>query len=238
MKLDRPVLLIVGLALGAMSLAACSPVSPEATPEQPDTVTSTTAPTNATAASTARTDALTDLPLQELTDDEAAALVFMREEEKLAHDVYVTLGDLWGLQIFDNISRSETTHMGAVLDLLDRYGLEDPAAEPGVFSDPALQTLYDDLIAQGSQSVTDALSVGATIEDLDIADLQQRIAATDNDDIELIFNSLLAGSSNHLRAFTRQLDRYDVGYEPAYISTADYESIVSTSPGNSPGQSG
>ncbi|MCB0067131.1 MAG: DUF2202 domain-containing protein [Caldilineaceae bacterium] len=60
-----------------------------------------------------------------LSEEESAALLFMREEEKLAHDVYVTLGDLWGLPVFDNIASSETKHTEEIRDLL---AAEDPHA--------------------------------------------------------------------------------------------------------------
>ena len=37
-----------------------------------------------------------------LSDAEAATLVFMREEEKLARDVYITLYDQWEHPVFNN----------------------------------------------------------------------------------------------------------------------------------------
>jgi hypothetical protein len=66
-----------------------------------------------------------------LTKPEIDALLLMREEEKMARDVYLQLNDLWGLPIFQNIESSEQTHMDAVKTLLDRYGLQDPAAGRG-----------------------------------------------------------------------------------------------------------
>lgn len=139
-----------------------------------------------------------------LSEEESAALLFMREEEKLAHDVYVTLYDQWGLRVFSNIAASEQKHTDAVAALLDAYGLEDPTIGNGVgeFTDPAFQALYDELVAQGSISAAEALKVGVAIEELDIADLEQRIAETDNADIQLLYSNLLAGSENHLRAFS------------------------------------
>jgi hypothetical protein len=74
----------------------------------------------------------------------------MREEEKLARDVYAALGDMRGQQIFTNIASSEQTHMDAMGTLIDRYSLEDPIITDvrGVFSSSALQSLYDELITQ------------------------------------------------------------------------------------------
>ncbi len=130
----------------------------------------------------------------------------MREEEKLAHDVYVTLYAQWGLPVFQNISQSEQAHTEAVKALLERYGVADPATGTvGTFSNPELQALYTDLVARGSQSLVEALKVGVAIEELDILDLQERLAQTDNADIQQVFNNLLQGSNNHLSAFTRAL---------------------------------
>ncbi len=101
----------------------------------------------------------------------------MREEEKLAGDVYRYFYDLWGSTIFQNIASSEDAHTDAILDLLNQYGIEDPAsADPGVFSNPDLQALYDELTAMGSNSLKEAFLVGAAIEEIDILDIEEYIA--------------------------------------------------------------
>lgn len=148
-----------------------------------------------------------------LSASEVDGLVFMREEEKLAHDVYVTLYAQWGLPVFDNIANSEATHTAAVKVLLDRYGIADPAEGRGVgeFANPDLQKLYGQLVAQGSQSLTEALKVGASIEELDIRDLQTRLAETSSPDIQLVYNNLLRASEKHLQAFTTNLGRQTGG---------------------------
>ncbi len=176
-----------------------------------------------------------------LSEAETDALLFMREEEKLAHDVYVTLYDRWGVRVFTNIAASEQTHTDAVATLLDRYGLSDPTVgnAVGEFTDPALQTLYDDLVVQGGLSLADALKVGAAIEEIDILDLEQRIAETDHADIQLVYERLLAGSSNHLRAFTSTLERQTgESYTPQYMTQADYDAILAASGNGSSGQQG
>lgn len=145
------------------------------------------------------------IPASELSSDEAAALLFMREEEKLARDVYNALYATWKLPIFQNIASSEQTHMDQIGLLLTRYNLTDPAKTPGVFTDANLQALYTKLVAQGSLSIGDALKVGSAIEELDIKDLQTRLTQTDNADIQQVYNSLLNGSYNHLNAFARNL---------------------------------
>ena len=127
----------------------------------------------------------------------------MVEEEKLARDVYSYLYQQWNLAIFNNITGSEQKHMDSIKDLFVRYDLEDPSnAQAGVFENADLQALYNQLITQGSQSLQEALLVGGLIEEIDILDLQERLAQTDQEDIQLVFESLLNGSSNHLNAFS------------------------------------
>jgi hypothetical protein len=167
----------------------------------------------------------------ELTDDEIASLVYMREEEKLAHDVYLTLYDLYGLPIFKNIARSEQTHTEAVKQLLDVFDIPDPAdtSPAGVFVDPELQNLYDELIQTGSQSLGDALKVGAVIEEIDILDLEENLDFAENENIRNVFINLIRGSENHLRAFTKTLAR-NTGetYQPQFMDVDAYNEIVST----------
>lgn len=167
----------------------------------------------------------------ELTEAEQEALIFMREEEKLAHDVYLAMYELWGMPIFRNISSSEQSHTEAVKTLLDGYSVSDPASDKlGVFTNPDLQILYNDLVAQGSQSLAEALRVGAAIEEIDILDLQERLAQTDNADIQHVFNNLLQGSNNHLRAFTSTLmTQTGETYQPQFMSPDAYQAIIGAS---------
>jgi len=145
-----------------------------------------------------------------LTDDERYWMTFMREEEKLARDVYLVLGAKWNLPVFTNIARSEQTHMDSVQTLLDRYGVDDPAEgrAPGEFENPDLQALYDDLVARGSVSPEEALKVGVLIEEIDIDDLNTAIATTEKNDILNVYINLLQGSQSHLEAFQQNLARY------------------------------
>lgn len=176
------------------------------------------------------------LPASSLSAEEEAGLLYMREEEKLARDVYQTLYETWGIESFASIARSEQTHMDTVLALLERYGLSDPVADKGVgeFSDPTLQALYTELVTRGKTSAQEALTVGAYIEEVDIADLKARLAQTDNADIQQVYKSLEQGSVNHLRAFTRVLEwQFGVTYTPQVLSMETYQSLVQT--GATPG---
>ncbi len=170
--------------------------------------------------------AITGEPSGELTDAEIAGLLFMIEEEKLAGDVYSALNERWNLRVFENIGRAETTHQAAIKTLLARYTLSDPRKEEGVFANESLQDLYDDLVAQGSLSVKDALLTGAAIEEIDILDLEEYMAQTDREDILLVYDNLKRGSENHLRAFVNNLDRQRIEYAPQYLSQKEYDRII------------
>lgn len=170
-----------------------------------------------------------------ITNETKNSLLIMREEEKLAHDVYVTLYEKWGIPIFDNISGSEQRHTDAVLDLLEVRGLSDPAAGlgRGEFSNPDFVTLYKQLVEKGSQSLMDALLVGATIEDLDLYDLDQWMAKIKDEDILSVYKNLAKGSRNHLRAFYGQITSREGDYKAQYISQQKMDEIV-----NSPKETG
>jgi len=170
------------------------------------------------------------LPSGDVTPEEAATMLWMREEEKLARDVYLAMFAAWQSPVFANIAASEQVHMDSVKALLDRYELADPVtdATPGVFTEPQLADLYLDLVAQGDLSLVDALTVGATVEDMDLADLATAVAATDNVDIAVVYEHLARGSRNHLRAFVAELTALGASYSPAYISEELFAQIIST----------
>ncbi len=170
----------------------------------------------------------------DLTQDEVQSLIHMRQEEKLARDVYLSLYQRWGARIFNNIASSEQRHTNAVKTLLDRYGIPDPITNDsiGFFQDPNLTNLYQTLVDQGSRSLLDALVVGATIEDLDIYDLDEALAnIAVNSDVIRVYTHLVHGSENHMRAFYRQIVRNGGTYSPQYISQERFDEIISGSNG-------
>jgi len=169
-------------------------------------------------------------PYEDLSSEEEAALIKMREEEKLARDVYITMYQKWHQKVFNNISKSEQKHMDAILCLINKYGLTDPVGDNGVgvFQNSDLQELYNTLVDLGNQSLVSALTVGATIEDLDIYDLMELSQEIDNQDILAVFNDLAKGSRNHMRAFYGQLVNLGESYTPQYISQELFESIINS----------
>ena len=144
-----------------------------------------------------------------LTEEEASDLIFLREEEKLARDVYLAMLDLYEAQIFANISVSEQRHMDSVKRLIDKYGLVDPVVDdtPGVFTNSDLGNIYAQLIEKGTHSLEDALEVGVIIEEMDIHDIEvEMLPDATRLDVKRVLTNLLAGSYNHLDAFMKQLD--------------------------------
>ncbi len=169
--------------------------------------------------------------MEALNVTEKDSLLFMREEEKLAHDVYAQLDLRWGsgTRTFGNIANSEATHTEAVRQLLLRYSVADPSPPAaGQFQNLVLQGLYTQLTTAGALSLGDALKVGAAIEEIDMVDINKAMLGIDNQDISLVYQNLLKGSRNHLRAFVGSLANLGITYVPQYMPVADYQLIITT----------
>jgi hypothetical protein len=169
-------------------------------------------------------------PRGTLDSTEAAELAYLREEEKLARDVYNALYSKWGVRIFRNIAQSERRHSDALALLLSRYGLSDPAANkaPGDFENPGLKALYSDLVAEGEASFLAALRVGATVEDLDFHDLEKAVAGTDNEDLKAVYRNLQKGTANHMQVLVQQLKAGGEEYSAQYVSATTLAEMLST----------
>ncbi len=167
---------------------------------------------------------------QDLSEEETNALLKMREEEKLARDVYTYLYELYNAQVFKNIAASEQRHMDTIARLITQYGLNDPVAglDYGEFASSEMQELYTTLTTMGATDLAKAYQVGATIEDLDIKDLEDLLEVVDNTDIKFAFQNLMKGSRNHLRAFTTQLKNLGQSYTAQYLSQEEVDNIIST----------
>ena len=142
-----------------------------------------------------------------LSEAQAEHLIFLREEEKLARDVYIKFAATYGTPIFINISESEQRHMDSVGKLIEAYGLEDPIVDntPGEFTNPTIDGIYDELIEKGLESLAAALEVGVEIEEMDIADIEEMLRVMTQADVKRVLQNLLAGSYNHLDAFNNAL---------------------------------
>jgi len=165
-----------------------------------------------------------------LSNEEAAMLTFMREEEKLARDVYRVLFDQWNKRVFRNISNSEQRHMDSLANRLNYYRLPDPVVDDsaGAFVNTGLATAYLDLTEWGMQSLEEAFRVGAYIEELDILDLQHAIAESTHADLDAVYEELMRGSRNHLRAFVGQIENLGIVYEAQLMEQQDVDNIVNS----------
>ena len=165
-----------------------------------------------------------------LNQQEKDAILYMREEEKLARDVYDSMYTKWDVNPFGNIRQSEQTHMDRMKSLITSYRLADPVTnnndKHGVFTNTLLQIYYNELVTTGSISLTEALKAGAKIEELDIADLEERIKQTKQPDIISTYNYLKMASENHLRAFVRRLKMQGVNYEPVILNKKEFNKII------------
>ena len=194
-------------SLAAIGLAACTPE---------DTVSSH-----------GNGEGLSQYPVESLNEAEEAGILQLREEEKLARDVYTLLEEKWGLSAFSQIKPSEQKHMDAVAKLINRYDLLDPAQESiGIFENQKISSLFETLMTKGEQSEVDALQVGMTVEDVDIYDIDEILSKNDNQDIQVVFTNLRNGSIKHLQRFYTDLKTLGGTYEPQYISQELFDQLT------------
>lgn len=170
------------------------------------------------------------LPLQQVDSSEEAALRVMIQDEKLARDFYLAMDYFWGQPIFANIAKSEQQHMDWLKLIYTRNKLTYPITDDrvGQFPDPAFQQLWTLMVIIGSQSNTNALWLGNAVEDLDIYDLMKLLPQTDNRDIQTVYQNLLKGSRNHLRAFNSVLTSFNGSYSAIFISPTLFTAIVTS----------
>ena len=144
-----------------------------------------------------------------LSETEREDILFMREEEQLAHDLYTRWAGMYTVPVFSNIAASESQHISEVQLLMDRYGLQNDRignASAG-YRNATIQSLYTSLATQGDASLTGAFEAGLAVEERDIADLDRALAGTTRSDVIQVWTNLRQGSENHRTAFLRQLGR-------------------------------
>ena len=198
---------VASLTAGLFLLAGCA--APVSSNSEPPVIN----PSASSSAEATVTPEVTSEPKAPVVDKGIATadateeqLVYLIEEEKLAHDVYSAMFDLWGSKVFGNILKSEETHQSQVLSIMNTRDIDDPrSSKSGVFMNAELQSLYNELIAKGSKSAVDAYEVGVAIEELDIDDLTKMLASAKDADVIAMMENLRKGSENHLRAFNNQL---------------------------------
>lgn len=146
----------------------------------------------------------------DLTDEQKDELFFIYQEEKVARDVYITLGKLYPNEnTFASIQLSEQRHIDAARELCEKYNVSIEGVDEdsvGNFVLPVLQELYDTCVSEGEKSLLDALKVGELIEITDIDDLEHACVGMPADVVN-VFENLKEGSLSHLDAFTAAIAR-------------------------------
>lgn len=140
-----------------------------------------------------------------LNADAAAGLIYMIQEEKMARDLYDAFADQTGSVVFDRIAVSEQKHMDSLLLVAQKAGIDVSSVSTtvGVFTNTAIQGLYNTLLAQGSVSLDAAYDVGVLVEQTDIADLAHYTADSTIGIVGTVYANLENGSDHHLAAFTQ-----------------------------------
>lgn len=169
----------------------------------------------------------------QISQSDRDALIYTMQEEKVANNFYTAMQSLYALNVFQNISKSETMHMKHVKTLLDNFGIDNPVSgkyeAAGSFMDAGLERMYNDMISIGNISVTDALKESAKFEEMDIRDLKAFVESAENTSIESTLNKLINASGNHLRAFVRNLKTRGIEYSPQYLSQEEFNGVISSS---------
>ena len=167
-----------------------------------------------------------------LSEDETKGILLMLEEEKLARDVYLALDEKWNSTVFSHISNAEQRHYDKMNALAKQFNLTIPASvandEKGKFLNKKLQQAYDEMVEIGKVSLENALRIGANVEELDIQDLTEAIAQTENEKIIKVYVQLKQASEKHLRSFIKNLKKEGVDYTPAILSQKYFDAIIDT----------
>lgn len=150
----------------------------------------------------------------ELSEEQKDTLFFIFQEEKVARDVYITLGKMYTNEsTFANIQISEQEHILSAQVLCERYGIDTSGVNLSQEDDfvgqlelHEMQELYNQCIELGQVSLLEALKVGRLIEVTDIDDLE-RAAEGMPSDVVRVYESLKDGSLNHLDAFEKAIAR-------------------------------
>ena len=167
----------------------------------------------------------------QLTDAEVNGILSLREEEKVAYDVYTVMFEKYESKVFKNIAENEKEHMNKIKELIDQFNLTDPIAgtidQKGVFSNKKMQTMYDEMILGGNYGLLDALRAAARFEETDIVDLRKYLSSASDQSVINVYLNLESGSQDHLRSLVKYIEDEGISYKPSYLSKEDFDKIMS-----------
>ena len=213
----------------SLSLASCTketnPNTPEplvsATPSDIIEVKSDGATTFALAGVTPAFDSTADL-----TADEIEFIYAVREDEKVARDLYFSFFGTFGLKPFENIGKAEDNHIKATEKLFDYYEIDYPAlSENGKFENAIRQKLYDSLLLKGTPEL-EAFKVMALLEETNIAEYGEVLKTIVNPNIKIVIENLAKASVNHFKAAIRQITALGGTYAPSLMTQEQYRAVI------------
>jgi len=162
----------------------------------------------------------------DLTADEIEFVYAVREDEKVARDLYTLFFEKYSLKVFSTIAKSESNHMRAVEILLDYYEIDFPIPGAyGVFEDSARQTIYDSLVIKGSTAL-EGFRVMAQMEEECVISYRNVLADITNSNIKIVIENLGKASENHFKAAIRQVTALGGTYSPKYMTQEEYNAII------------
>jgi hypothetical protein len=231
-EVRRGTILCLGL-IAVLVLSACNGLLPSLRePEGPALVTRVDDQGYTAVDLGALAGALGELKAGELDEPELEAILYLREGEKLARELFLILDEQWGESTFALAATAEDTHTEALKALIDRYELWDPMSvtSGGEYVNEELYELHHKLAGQGRDSLVEALKVGVEIEEISILDLREYVAETDDADVQMVYENLLRASRNHLRVFSARLQEEGETVDNSYLSQALFDEITGTPP--------
>lgn len=134
-----------------------------------------------------------------LTEEQKDMLFFIYQEEKVARDVYMTLGQMYNNEsTFGLMKMTEEKHLDCARRLCDIYGVDTSSVDEsviGAFESPLLKMLYDTYIEKGRSSLRDALEMAEFIGASDL-DMIEHASVGMPSDVVSVYEKLKKGSLN------------------------------------------
>jgi len=145
-----------------------------------------------------------------LSEAELNDLIYLVKLEKMAYEVYTTLGQTYStMPILGNISEAEYRHWKVLQNLFVKYSETDPTKDGevdlgiGLYNDDDMSDAYDEAITYGGVSLLQAMETGAIIEQLELDSLNNALGRTVLPDLTTIYNNFINADGAHLTAFEK-----------------------------------
>lgn len=157
-------------------------------------------------------------------------VLYLLEQEKLAHDVYRSLDTMWVTDIFNRVANEEYQHVGKLSAVAAEFMINVPnhfnEYPMGQFIDTKLRRLYGELMAAANFSLEDAYRACAALEERKMYDLKVALKEPNFELENLTYKALLLGSEDNFKVFVRALNELNAAYTPVLLSPAEYETLT------------